>query len=164
MGISAVDGAKATSGVSNKKALETNKNTTNTIEVGKNKGTDEFGLKKVPKPEGLKTITHTVKSGDSFIKIAKQYGIDKNDVVAQLKDKKALPADYDMCAQHASDPKCMKENHTITLSIPKDETQRAEYKKWMKYERAHYQKCIETGRSKSIAAVETPNASFLSLA
>jgi len=157
-----INGTQATKGAG--KSLHTNPNATpNTIKVAEKKTTDEFGLTKVSKPEGLKTITHTVKSGDSFMKIAKHYGIDQNDVVAQLKDKKALPADYNMCAPQKSDPKCMGEGKTITLSIPKNDAQRAEYKSWMKYERAHYQKCIESGHSNSLAAVETNKPSFTSL-
>lgn len=134
---------------------------TNT-KVGEKKLTDEFGLQKVAKPAGLKQETYEIKSGDNLTKIAKHFGINRGDLLAQLKDKgpeKGLAADYNPDARNTHDPKCLGEGKTITVSLPKNEAQKDDYTKWMKYERAHYDQCIKTG-SKSLASNETAAPSF----
>ena len=165
MAISAIDAAQATSSTSSTKSIKTT-NPINT-KIGETKTTDEFGLVKVAKPAGLKQESYKVQPGDNLKTIAKHFGINRGDLLAQLKDKgpeKGIAADYNPDAvPHAHDPKCLGEHKIITISLPKDEAQKAEYKAWMKYERAHYDQCIKHNK-KTIACNETGATSFLSMA
>lgn len=166
MGINATEAVNGT-----QRPTGTNKNTgvgtnaTNNIKMVNKPTKDEFGNEKVAKPHNLKTITHTISSGDSIMTIAMKYGITKEELIAQLKDRKDLPADYNVNEHHDTDPKCMREGKTMKISVPKenDYESRTAYKKWMNYETKHYKQCVQT-HSKLLASVDIDKPSYESMA
>ncbi len=131
---------------------------------------DEFGIPKVAKPSGLVSKSYKIESISSLDIIAEHLGIPTNDLVAQLKDQKLLPANYNINMRHAHDPSFLKAGNTITVSVPKNKDDIAKdsnspYRQWMKYERAHYLKCVETGKDVLASTnTETSGSSFYLMA
>lgn len=137
---------------------------------GKPATKDEFNLTKVAKPSGLVKASYTIEDVSSLDIIAGKLGIPTNDLIAQLKDQKLLAANYNINGNNKSDPSFIKKGKTITVSVPKnkddiDKDSPSPYRQWMKYERAHYQKCIETGKNVLASTnTEASECSFYSMA
>lgn len=147
--VSSINGIKGSSGSSS-----VAKNDKITISVGQEKTVDSFGHKIVKKPEDLKNVSYEVKSGDSFMKIAKHFGIKPDAVVVQLKDKGLLPKDYNPYEVHNTDPKVLREGNQIQLSLPKNPAQKEDYKKWIDYKIGYYNNFVKAAEVKKSPAPE----------
>lgn len=152
MGDLAVNGISGTKGTAQSSNVVKSEQTS--IPVGQAKIVDNFGKKIVKKPEDLKTVSYEVKSGDSFMKIAKHYGVKPDAVVVQLKDKGLLPKDYNPYKQHDTDPKVLHEGTQFKLSLPKNEAQKEDYKKWVDYKIGYYNNFVKASEAKKAPAAQ----------